>query len=124
MNNVKLFPVLILALFSAQAWAYGSSSSKKACKSPKFSQFAPSHLSVVAPESEFSFFASSITNPSSIEVSVKKQPVEVTVDTSGNGYLVSGKLPAPLQNTYARVQIEAKGGNQCRGQDGWLLKIE
>jgi len=125
MNTIKLITVLILTVFSSNLLAYGSSSSsKKACNKPKFTQFTPPHLAVVAAQSEFSFQTSASTNPDSIEVSVKNQPVEITIDKVNNAYSVTGKLPASLKGTFARVQIEAKGTNNCKGSDGWLLNIE
>lgn len=125
MKIFKILMVFVLALFSVNALAYGSSSSsKKACKKPKFTQFTPPHLEVVAAESEFSFQTSMLTNLDSIEVSVKKQPVKVSVNKIGNAYAVTGKLPASLHGTFARVEIKAKGTNNCKGKDGWLLNIE
>ncbi len=123
MNIYKILMLFILAIFSTNALAYGSSSSKKACVKPKFSKFMPPHLSVVTAQSKFSFFASSLTSPESIKVSVKKQAVEVSINKINNGYSITGKLPASLQNTYARVDIKATGTNKCKGQGGWLLKI-
>jgi len=125
MNFIKFLTVLILAVFSTHASAYGSSSSsKKSCKKPKMSQFTPDDKSVVAAESEFSFTTSVLTNPDNIVVTVKKLPVPVTVESEGNAYKVTGKLPATLQDTYARVTINAVGTNGCKTSDGWLLKIE
>ncbi|NOQ13938.1 MAG: hypothetical protein GQ583_05580 [Methyloprofundus sp.] len=127
MNTIKLLMVFILTVFSINASAYGSSSSsssKKACNKPKINQFSPPHLAVVAAQSEFSFVASALTNPKTIEVSVKKLPVEVTINKINNSYSVTGKLPASLQGTYARVDIKAKGTNNCKVNDGWLLNIE
>ena len=125
MNTIKILMVFILVAFSTNASAYGSSSSsKKACKKPKFSQFTPPHLTAVAAQSEFSFLASALTNPESIVVSIKKQAVDVTINKTNNGYSVKGKLPATLQGAFARVNINAKGTNNCKGNDGWLLKIE
>ena len=88
------------------------------------SQFTPAHLAVVAPQSEFSFKVSALTNPDSIQVNVKKLPVSVTIKQEGNAYLITGTLPATLQDTYARVNINATGTNGCEVKDGWLLKIE
>ncbi|WP_428354577.1 hypothetical protein [Methyloprofundus sp.] len=125
MNIIKMMTVLLLTVFSSNVLAYGSSSSsKKACKKPKFTEFTPPHLEVVAAQSKFSFKTSMFTNPDSIKVSVKKQPVEVSVDKVNNAYQVSGTLPASLKGTYARVEINAKGTNNCKGSDGWLLNIE
>lgn len=125
MNTTKLFVLLMCVMFSTNAAAYGSSSSsKKACTKPKFTLFTPAHLSVVAPQSEFSFQASALTNPDSIEVSVKKQPVQITIKEINNSYSITGKLPLDLTDTYARVDIKATGTNKCKGTNGWLLKIE
>ncbi len=124
MNITKLMMVLILTVFSTNAVAYGSSSSKKACKKPKFTKFTPVHLSVVSPQSEFSFFASALTNPETIVVSVKKQVVDVAIIESNAGYSVTGEIPSSLQGTHARVEIKATGTNNCKASDGWLLKIE
>lgn len=125
MNIIKLFMIFILATFSCHALAYGGggSSSKKACKKPKFSQFMPPHLSVVDAESEFSFLASATTLPKTITVKVKKQPVDVSINKINNGYTVSGKLPDSLKGTFARIEINATGSNKCKGNDGWLLNI-
>lgn len=125
MNTIKLLTVLMLTVFSANVFAYGSSSSSKtACKKPKMGQFTPADRAVVVAESEFSFITSALTNPESIEVSIKKQPVTVTITQEGNAYRVTGELPATLQDTYARVNIKATGTNGCKASDGWLLKIE
>lgn len=125
MNINKLIMVFILTVFSSNLLAYGSSSSsKKACTKPKFTQFTPPHLAVVAVQSEFSFQASMLTNPDTIKVSVKKILVEVTINKENNAYSVSGKLPESLTGTYARIKIDANGTNNCKGSDGWLLNIE
>lgn len=117
--------ILMGSMFSTNVLAYGSSSSsKKACAKPKFTQFTPEHLTAVKPQSEFSFFTSASTNPESIVVSVKKQPVDVVVSSINQGYSVVGTLPDALLSTYARINIKAKGINNCVGSDGWLLKIE
>ncbi len=124
MNAIRWLMFFIFASLSASVFAYGSSSSSKSCTKPKFSEFSPAHLTAVAPGSEFSFLASSLTDPKTLEVSVKKQAVEVGIKKTGKGYIVTGKLPASLENTHARISIKAAGTNRCKGSDGWLLKIE
>lgn len=124
MNAIKWLMVFIFVSLSANALAYGTSSSTKSCSKPKFNQFSPPHLTAVAPESEFSFLASDLTDPATIEVSVKKEAVAVNIKKMNSGYLVTGKLPASLENTHARVDINATGTNKCKANDGWLLKIE
>ena len=126
MNMTKLLLIFVTLGFSNYALAYGGSgvTNKKACNKPGLSKFTPAHLTVVAAETNFSFLASATTNPSSIEVKVKKQAVDITINKIQSGYSVSGKLPASLQNTYARIEITATGTNNCQGNGGWLLKIE
>ncbi len=117
--------VLILLTFNSNVLAYGSGGgSKKTCAKPKFSKFIPENLAVVEPQAEFSFVASAQTNPKSIEVSVKKQAVEIAIEKVGSSYSVSGKLPDTLVGTFARVVIKGVGMNNCPATDGWLLKIE
>jgi len=124
MNIFNVLIAFILICFATNVSAYGSSSSKKACTKPKFTEFTPPHLSVVGTQSEFSFLASSLTDPTTLKVDAKKQPVKVIINKSNKGYSVTGKLPATLQSTYARINIEATGTNKCQAKDGWLLKIE
>ena len=123
MKTIKLFSILALGLFSAQVLAYGSSSSSKSCTKPQFSEFAPVDKATVAPQSAFSFMASSATNPKSIVVDVKKQAVAITVTPKAQGYEVSGKLPNNLKGTTARINITAESPSNCKGSDGWLINI-
>jgi len=124
---MKIFNVLIaitLVSFGSHVFAYGSSSSKKACAKPRLTQFTPTHLSTVTAQSEFSFLASMSTNPDSIKVDAKGQPVEIEINKVNKGYSVTGALPASLQSGYARINIAVTGTNKCKAKDGWLLKIE
>jgi hypothetical protein len=123
MKTIQLFCILGLTLLSAQVLAYGSSSSSKSCTKPHFSDFTPADKATAAPKSAFSFTASADTNPKSITVDIKKQPVAVTVTPKGKGYQVSGTLPADLKATTARINITAESPSSCKGSDGWLIKI-
>lgn len=124
MKIVKLLMILTLSIMTTNVMAYGSSSSKKACKKPTFKNFTPAHLATVESNTEFSFLASSLTNPDTINVTIKKQTVDVEIKKNNNAFLVTGTLPESLQNTYARVVINATGTNKCKGNDGWLLNIK
>ncbi len=124
MKIFKLLMLLTLMIMATNAMAYGSNSSKKACKKPTFKDFTPAHLATVEPNTAFSFLASGSTNPDNINVSIKKQAVNVEIKQTNNGYLVTGTLPESLQNTYARVVINAAGTNKCKGSDGWLLNVK
>ncbi len=113
-------------------WAYDASpnpSSTDPCTQVIFSAYTPAPFSQdknnteVPPKSEFSFLASKATAPQSITVMVKEQKVPVSVSMVSNGYLVKGKLPDTVKGSYIRVEIFAKGPNQCDRADGWLLKV-
>ena len=125
MNLAKLIMFLIFFFSSTGTFSYGGGAvSEKACNKPKFTKFTPAHLTVVSAQSEFTFMASALTNPKTIDVNVKKLAVEIEINKMSTGYLVTGMLPDSLQNTYARVSITATGTNNCVANDGWLLKIE
>lgn len=123
MKHQHLFWILALGMICAQAFGYGSSSSTKACTKPHFSEFSPADKTEVTPQSTFSFTASSTTNPKSIKVDIKKQPVEIKVTPKGQGYQVTGTLPADLKGTTARININAESPSNCKENDGWLIKI-
>ena len=124
MKQYKFLWFFILMTMSSTLWAYGSSSSSKACAKPEFSNFVPANNANVADGSVFSFFASANTLPSSIKVVVKDMPttVKITPKKEG-GFLVEGTIPASLKGVYARIAITADGQNNCKGNGGWLVKI-
>jgi len=95
-----------------------------ACAKPKFSHFIPAAKAEAKSGTEFSFVASANTHPKTIKVTVKEVPVELTVPTqSESAYVVTGKLPESLKNTFARISISAESSGQCKGTEGWLIKI-
>lgn len=99
------------------------------CARVSFSNFTPTPYSYdtnnteVKPQSDFSFFASKEANPRSIVVTIKGEQVPITVKPQANGSLVTGKLPAAVAGTFVRIDILAKGPNDCTRADGWLLKV-
>jgi len=103
--------------------------SSDACRQVMFSAFTPPQFSQdknnteVAPKSELSFHASKATFPKTITVTIKGETVPLTVTPQYDGFRVTGKLPATIKGTFARVDIMAKGPNQCERGDGWLLKV-
>lgn len=117
--------LLVVMAMSNTVWAYGSSSSsKKACAKPKFSEFTPANNAQIAVGGQFSFVASANTNPDSLEVTVKGSPVAVTVTPKNSGFAVNGNLPASITADFVRINISADGHNDCKGNDGWLLKVD
>ena len=127
MRRIQFVMAFIFILISTNSMAYfgdgGGHTKNKKCNEPKISQIKPAHLSVVASQSEFSFWVSSEAIPRSIEVTVKKIPVEITIKEVSRGYLVSGKLPASLKETFARIEAKLKDSKRCSGSKGWLLNI-
>ena len=116
-----------------QVWAYDASPNISGgvddCVNVIFSAFTPPPFSVdknnvaVAPNSEFSFLASKAALFPSITVKIKEEKVPITVTTINNGFLVKGKLPPSVKGSYIRLDIFAKGPNDCDKTDGWLLKV-
>lgn len=123
MKSLALIGTLVLMTAATNCWAYGSSSSTKSCDKPRFSDFNPVEKSDVPAQSAFSFSASGVSDPNSIEVTVKNQPVELIINEKGSVYEVSGNFPESLTDTYARIAISADGRNRCKGTGGWLVKI-
>jgi uracil DNA glycosylase len=127
---MKLHNILLVAavlIIPGTVWAYGdsagSSSGMGECKKVNFSEFSPINNSEVRPKSPFSFYASAATYPKSIKVTIKGQSVPVTVEEKQAGYKVSGTLPDSLKGVFAKINIDARGVNQCEVSDGWLVKI-
>lgn len=129
---LSLIIALAISSLVGEVWAYDASpnpSSTDPCTQVNFSGYTPAPFSMeknnteVPPKSEFSFLASKATASQSITVMIKEQKVPVTVTMVSNGYLVKGKLPDTVKGSYIRVEIFAKGPNQCDRADGWLLKI-
>ncbi len=124
MKIINCLGFFILMTFASASWAYGSSSSSKACAKPEFSNFFPSENANVTAGSDFTFSASANTSPTTIKVAVKELPVALKViPRNEGGFQVSGTLPASLKGVYARIAITAEGQNNCKGEAGWLVKI-
>ena len=105
------------------AYGDGSSGGTGFCKQMSFTEFKPVNTAEVAPQSAFSFFASGATYPNSIKVTIKGQSVPVTVTPKKDGFEVTGKLPDTLKGTFAKINIDARGVNQCEHSGGWLVKV-
>jgi len=127
---MKLQNILLIAavlIIPANVWAYGDSNASGSgtgvCKKVNFSEFSPINNAEVAPQSDFSFYASGATYPNSIKVTIKGQSVPVTVVEKQGGFKVSGKLPDSVRGAFAKINIDARGVNQCEVSDGWLVKV-
>jgi hypothetical protein len=102
----------------------GGGSSAGTCGKPHLGKFLPPHLATITPEGEFSFLVFNIDKPEQVAVTVKSIPVEVTAEFKDPYYLFTGKIPAALVNTAARINIKVSAKSpHCEAEDGWLLKI-
>ena len=127
MKKHTFWGIITLVFITANAWAYGGGGSggTKACDKPKFTDFNPAANAEVAPGSGFSFTASKNTYANTIKVKVKDQDAAIKVDKKNDGtYSVSGKLPASVKGTYARIAIDADAQGNCNGNGGWLVKVK
>ena len=125
---MKVWSILWVAsvlMIPGTVWAYGDSGSSSIVPcAAKLSKFTPVNNTEVAPKSEFSFFASTLTNPNSIRVIIKDHVVPITVISKHDGFQVTGKLPDAVKGTFAKINLTAKGPNQCEVSGGWLVKVK
>jgi hypothetical protein len=116
--------IAILLISPANVWAYGDSGTDTGtCKKLNFSDFTPVNSAEVAPRSTFSFFASGAAYPNSIKVTIKGQSVPITVTPNKDGFKVTGKLPDTVKGAFTKINIDARGDNQCEVSGGWLVKV-
>jgi len=102
----------------------GGGGSAGTCGKPQLGKFLPPHLATIAPEGEFSFLVFNIDKPEQVAVTVKNIPVELTAEFKDPYYLFTGKMPASLVNTAARINVKVSAKSpHCEAEDGWLLKI-
>ncbi len=123
MRNPKIWLLFAFMLVTGTCWGYGGGGGgSTSCKKPQFGQFDPPNRAEVPPGSQFSLQISYV-NPDTIRVTVRQQPVEVTITPKNKRYLVTGVLPEAIKGTFARINVSASGANRCQGSTGWLVKI-
>jgi hypothetical protein len=94
------------------------------CIKAKISHYKPEHLSTVAPGAEFSFTVSGSNGPGHIHVSIRQEPVVVSIEDKDTFYLVKGHLPEQYKNETVRVSVRAKAKiSKCDADGGMLLKV-
>ncbi len=103
----------------------GSGSSEDgACVKARISRFKPDHLESVPPGAEFQFTVSGSNGPGHIHVTIRQEPVPVTVEDKETFYVVKAKLPPEIKNQAVRISIKAKAKNsKCDADAGILLKV-
>ncbi|MGZ8153387.1 MAG: hypothetical protein ACXW0Q_12280 [Methylovulum sp.] len=128
-KTVFKFGLLVaVVLFNGMAAAYSPEELEKLCKKPKFTDFnlteyKKPELAEIPPESELLFKVSPWTDPTTIKLTAKKQPLEFTVETNSSFHKIKAKLPASLNGQFVRINVTAKAITGCDDQDGWLVKI-
>ena len=109
--------------FTATAFAYSAGNVETGCQKPRFKTFTPPHKSEVDPESEISFTVSGYADSSTIKATAKNEPLKLNIVDKDSFYAVSATLPASLTGKYARIHVKANNTAECKGKDGWLIKI-
>ena len=136
MQSIKIFVAFAALCICSISWAQstgghgghgggsGSGAANSDCIKAKISRYTPEHLSTVAPGSDFSFAASGSNGPGHIHVSIKQQPIDITIEDKETFYLVKGKLPKDIKNTVVRISVMLKSKfGKCDSDGGWLLKV-
>ena len=95
-----------------------------ACFKARISHLKPERLAEVPPGAPFSFMVSGSNGPGHIHVTIRQEPVPVTVEDKETFYLVKGNLPPGIKNEIVRISIKAKAKlSKCDAEDGLLLKV-
>ncbi len=98
---------------------------RKECKKPKFREFVPAPQTEVPPESEVSFHVSRDADVLHITAEAKGEKLPLEIKHRVTRIEVKTKLPASIQEGFARIHVTAKAAEgECIGQDGWLIKIK
>lgn len=131
MKVTKIFTSVLFfttVLFSVSATAYSPEELEKTCKKPKFTDFnlpeykAPSNIEI-SPESELIVKISAWADPTTIQLSAKKVPLDFTVESTSTFHKIKAKLPASLNGSFARINVSAEAITGCDNAFGWLIKV-
>jgi hypothetical protein len=128
MKITKLLLTCGLLTLTTLAFAYSPEEQEKMCKKPKFTDFnlteyVKPELAEIAPESELLFKVSVWTDPSTIKLTAKKQPLPFTIESNSSFHKIKAKLPAELNGQFVRINVMAKAILGCHNEDGWLVKV-
>jgi len=127
-SSLKFACLIASVGFAGSALAYSAGNVDTGCKNPRFKSFSPEpytpeHKIEVDPESEISFTVSGYADPTTIKAMAKNVPLKLNIIDKNSFYDVSAKLPASLTGKYARIHLKANNSPDCKGKDGWLVKI-
>lgn len=119
-----------VVLFGSSLASYGYSAGDvdEICKKPKIHEFSlptyqePEKIEV-APESDLSFALSVWTNPETIKLTIKEEPLEFVRETSSTFHKIRAKIPAKFTGQFARINVTATAVLGCYTKEGFLIKV-
>jgi len=133
LKKIILLPALTALLFTSgsaiAAMDHGSGHGSKggdknaACRKVQISHLEPADRSTLKPDGEFTFWVSGVDDLDLVEATAKKIPVELTHKLITNYYLFTGKLPADLKGSAARINININS-TKCPTMKGGLYFID
>jgi len=133
LKKIILLPALTALLFTSgaatAAMDHGSGHGSKggdknaACRKVQISHLEPADRSRLKPDGEFTFWVSGVDDLDLVEATAKKMPVELTHKLITNYYLFTGKLPADLKGSAARINININS-TKCPTMKGALYFID
>jgi hypothetical protein len=119
---------IVLLSISVESHAYSAGEVDEVCKKPQVREFTlptyqePEKIEVAA-ESEFSFKLSEWTDPATIKLTMKEQPVPFTVESNNSFHKVTAKIPTEYTGKYVRINLFSKAILGCYEREGWLVKV-
>jgi hypothetical protein len=127
-NTLQITGFLAALMLADSAVAYTDKEPEEICKDPKFKGFNlpiynAAEKKEVPPEAELSFTVSGWTNPETLVVTAKNQPLELSIENKNIFYRIKAKLPPSLNGKFVRINASARAVLGCKGEDGWLLKV-
>lgn len=113
---------------SVASYGYSAGEVEDICKKPKVHDFSlpiyhePEKIEV-APESDLTFSLSNWTNPETIKLTIKDEPLEFKRETNSSVHKIHAKIPAKFTGQFARINVTATAVLGCYTKEGFLIKI-
>ena len=129
--TIALSTLLLTSGVAMSAMDHGSGHGSKggdkgaACRKLTISKIKPVDKSKLKPEGEFTFWVSGVNEVDLdwVEATAKKLPVELSYKLVTDYYLFTGKLPADLKGSAARINIVINS-KKCPTKKGVLYFID
>lgn len=128
MKLLKFTILVLLHLVCLKANAYSVDQKEEACRKPQFLEFnlpiySEDNKTEVKPQSEVIFKLSPWTNPESVIISIRDQPVSYSIESNSSFHRVKFALPEQYKSTVLRINANASAMLGCGEKTGWLIKI-